>query len=160
MVSDPGFTRTGYAILEVVTKTHGLKSESILLKKCDIISPKKTDSLPKRLHTIFRALEALSVEHVITDIALETSFLGKNAQTFLKLGYIRGIIYLLAEIHGLRVHEYAPQFVKKAVTGYGTATKEDVLLVLQRMFPELKTPKYLDISDAIAVGICTIRMSK
>ena len=158
---DPGLTHTGYAIFEIepVPKRHGLpKYESITLKFYDAISPKKKYPIPKKLHDIYFTLFDVIHNHQITDIALETPFLGKNAQSFLKLGYIRGLLLLLAEVHGLAVHEFPPQVVKKAVTGNGFSDKQAVFEAVQRVFPYLEEPKLYDISDAIAVGICAYRL--
>ena len=38
----------------------------------------------------------------VTELALETPFLGKNTQSFLKLGYLRGTLYLLSHQHTLK----------------------------------------------------------
>jgi len=98
-------------------------------------------------------------QHGITDIALETSFLGKNAQTFLKLGYLRGILYLLADQHRLTLAEFAPREIKAAVTGNGGASKEQVADMMLRLFPKLNefgTIARNDVTDALAISLCGI----
>ena len=92
----------------------------------------------------------------MTDIAIETPFLGKNAQNFLKLGYLRGILLLLADQHSMVIHEFAPRQIKQAVTGYGGASKEQVARVVLQLFPRLQKPKKEDVTDALAIGLCAI----
>jgi crossover junction endodeoxyribonuclease RuvC len=105
-------------------------------------------------HNFFKTIIA---EKGVTHVSLETSFLGKNPQTFLKLGYLRGILYLLAAQNKLEIAEFAPREVKQAIVGSGSAQKEEVALMLMRMFPQLQ--QYAaslrnDVTDAIAIGIC------
>jgi crossover junction endodeoxyribonuclease RuvC len=97
------------------------------------------------------------MDYKITDLALETPFLGKNIQTFLKLGYLRGILYLLSDMHALSIHEFSPRQIKVSVTGFGGATKEQVALMILAMFPALNALGKIeknDVTDAMAVSIC------
>ena len=90
----------------------------------------------------------------ITDLALETPFLGKNAQNFLKLGYLRGILFLLTERHKLQLHEFAPRAIKQSVTGFGGAEKDQVARVIMQLFPRLQHQEKYDVTDAIAITLC------
>jgi crossover junction endodeoxyribonuclease RuvC len=96
----------------------------------------------------------------VTDLVLETPFMGKNAQNFLKLGYVRGILYLLASKQGMTLHEYAPTQVKQAITGFGGAGKDQVARVIYQLFPQLKALEHADVTDAIAVTLCGLWKSK
>ena len=89
-------------------------------------------------------------------IALETPFLAKNAANFLKLGYLEGILYLLADEHKGELREYAPREVKMTVNGYGAAQKEQVAQVLVLLFKGLEFPEKLDVTDALAVTLCGV----
>jgi crossover junction endodeoxyribonuclease RuvC len=147
---DPGFHVTGFAIIKISAGKTSL---------CDwgILKMRTTDSLSDRVgqfHTFFT--EKIS-RFAVTQIALETSFLGKNAQTFLKLGYLRGILYLLASQHALGLTEFAPTQVKSTVTGHGGASKEQVATLLFRFFPALNNAPAvlkLDMTDALAIALC------
>lgn len=86
--------------------------------------------------------------------------MGKNAQNFLKLGYLRGIVYLLSDLHEINLHEYSPREVKQAVTGFGGASKEQVARILLQLFPGLQKPKREDVTDALAVGLCGLWRKK
>lgn len=146
---DPGFSFTGFGIL----KKEGHKS---YLLDCGYLKMSSTKSLSQRIgifHTFFTQKIA---QYQVTTVALETPFLGKNAQNFLKLGYLRGIIYLLAETHQLTLHEFAPREIKLSVTGFGGADKEQVARIILRLFPTLIAPDKADVTDAIAVTLCCL----
>ncbi len=143
---DPGFSFTGYCIASQQGSTLRLLDYGVLK-----LNPSK--SLSERVGIFHDHMAERIVRHQVTAIALETSFLGKNAQSFLKLGYLRGILYLLADKHKAELMEFAPREVKMAVTGYGGADKEQIKTFLQRLFPQLNVEK-LDLTDAIAITLC------
>ncbi len=146
---DPGLAITGYSIMEKVGASYRI---------CDagIIKNSPTLSLPTRLHAIHRELKRLIELHGVQAVALETPFLGKNAQNFLKLGYIRGVIYLLVHEYNLSLFEYSPTQVKVSVTGFGGASKEQVARVITRFFPQIAMPTTFDLTDAIAISLCAV----
>ena len=146
---DPGLCITGFGI----AKREG---NSTKLIDYGYLRLPQTRSLPARVRMFHDFVELKIAECSITDIAIETPFLGKNAQNFLKLGYLRGIIYCLSDKHNLVLHEFPPSQVKLAVTGYGGASKEQVARVILRLFPGLKAPDKQDVTDALAVTLCGI----
>ncbi len=146
---DPGLSITGYAIM----KKEKQKTEVL---DYGAINFSSKDPLEIRIGQFYAAFNEKIAKELITSIALETPFLGKNAQNFLKLGYLRGIIYLLADQHGIPVEEFAPRQVKLAVTGSGAAPKEQVARVITRLFKGIETPKTYDVTDALAVTLCGI----
>jgi len=144
---DPGFSFTGYSIIKK-------KDRAIHLIDHGYLSLPQRKPLSHRVGIFYTCfLEKIQTYHV-TDLALETSFLGKNAQNFLKLGYLRGILYLLADQHNLVLHEFSPREVKQAVTGYGGAAKDQVARVIYQLFPTMAHAKKSDVTDAIAVTLC------
>lgn len=144
---DPGFTVTGYSL---VTKIKG--KEAIL--ESGFISLPASKPLQERIGIFHDFFHEKIMSHKVTVLAIETPFLGKNVQSFLKLGYLRGILHLLAYQHHLTLREYSPREVKLAVTGSGGAQKDQVARVLFLMFPQLAKPKKEDVTDAIAIGLC------
>lgn len=150
---DPGFFITGFAII----KHHNNKS-SIL--DYGFLKMKSKDHLSIRTGEFYKHFSGKIKEHSVNQLALETPFLGKNVQTFLKLGYLRGILYLLANQNNLQIHEFSPRQVKLSVTGFGGATKDQVAHMILRMIPKLtdlgKIEKQ-DVTDALAVAICGLR---
>lgn len=149
---DPGLGITGFSVLEK-------NNDSVLLRDCGYVVLKKSDSLPRRIG-VFNAFFIEKIkQHTITALAIETPFLGKNTQSFLKLGYLRGVLYLLADQHNLTLHEYTPRQVKATVTGSGAATKEQVAFMMMKLFPRANVASLkekLDITDALAVALCAV----
>lgn len=146
---DPSLVASGYA---VIRSSHG-KSE-LLEYNAFMMSSK--DPIPDRLARFYDFFQTKIEQYQITELSLETPFLGKNAQNFLKLGYLRGILLLLSSKHHCSVREFTPRQVKRAVTGYGGAEKEQVARIVQRLFPGMIIPMKLDISDAVAVSLCCL----
>lgn len=144
---DPGFRFAGFGIL----KKEGRQA---LLLDYGYLSMSSDDSLIKRVGQFHHFFEQKIIDWHITTIALETPFLGKNTQSFLKLGYLRGIVYLLAHKHNIDLKEFAPTEVKQSVTGYGGASKEQVARVILQLFPGMELPKKEDVTDALAVTLC------
>lgn len=146
---DPGTRITGYCI----AKKEGSK---VFLLDYGFLRLGATEDLHVRIGVFHRFFTEKICALGVTDIALETPFLGKNAQNFLKLGYLRGILYLLADTHKLGLHEFGPRQVKQSLTGFGGAEKEQVARVILRLFPAMKLPATFDVTDAIAVTLCGV----
>ena len=144
---DPGFKCAGFGIL----KKEGRQA---LLLDYGHLAMSSSDSLIIRIGQFYNFFEEKIVTHGVTVIALETPFLGKNAQNFLKLGYLRGILYLLADKYKTTVQEFAPMQVKQSVTGFGGASKDQVARVILQLFPGMEVPKKEDVTDALAVTLC------
>ncbi len=142
---DPGTRFTGYGLLEI-------KGNQISYLAHGTISP-KGDDLPQRLKTVHLGIAEVLEKFSPAEVAVETSFYAKNAQTALKLGQVRGVIVLAASLLDIPVFEYTPTEVKKATCGYGRADKEQIGSMVAAL---LKMPKISshDASDALAVGIC------
>jgi crossover junction endodeoxyribonuclease RuvC len=140
---DPGNYKTGYSIF-----IKEGNNPRLLASGC-INLPKKR---PQNLKYLFNKLSEIINQFNPQEIALESSFYGKNPQTLIRLGEIRGIILLLSSLNNIPIFEYTPQQVKNALTGYGWAKKEDILAMVNRFFNVL--PDTYDEADAIAIGFC------
>ena len=150
---DPGWHITGFGILR--------KDErSVVLLDYGYLSMSTSKSLVERSGIFHDYISEKIRIHGVTDLALETPFLGKNAQNFLKLGYLRGLLYLLSNKNNLVLHEFAPRQVKQAVTGFGGASKDQVSRVVMQLFSHaIKAQKY-DVTDALAVTLCGLWQTK
>lgn len=52
------------------------------------------------------------------------------------------------------IFEYAPKKIKMAITGSGTASKEQVASMLKTLVNIKEMPKHLDASDGLAAAVC------
>lgn len=144
---DPGCKISGFAIMKK-------EAGNTFLLDYGALTMSSADTLVHRVGIFFAFFKEKIERWQVTDISLETSFLGKNAQTFLKLGYLRGALYVLVASYHLNLHEFAPREIKLALTGFGGAEKEQVARMVQRLFPRLVMTKRFDITDALAIALC------
>ena len=149
---DPGTIFVGFCVLE---KEHHSDIPTIL--ESGVLNLKRNMLLSTRVGLIYETFCSIIERHDVTLIALETPFLAKNPQVYLKLGYVRGILYLLSHNYQCDLREYAPSEIKKAIVGVGSATKEDVAVALCKIFPALRNAVTIgiktDITDALAIGV-------
>lgn len=144
---DPGTNTTGYGVLEV----QGSTLRCVALGDIDL--RKLTDPYTK-LKFIFDQVSRLLASYHPDEVALESPFFGENVQSMLKLGRAQGVAMAAALHAGCPVAEYAPRRIKQAITGSGSASKEQVAGVLKAMLKLSELPKRLDATDGLAVALC------
>lgn len=144
---DPGTRVLGYGVIEEGG------SQPRLVSAGSLSAPARLP-LPERLLTIGRQLEEALRTHGPDVVAIERPFYGKNVAALIALGEARGVAVYAAARQGLAVHEYAPAEIKRAVTGRGMATKEQVAGMVSTILGGVELPNGLDPSDALAVALC------
>lgn len=141
---DPGFDRLGVAILDKkeVLYSHCIETDRKLLHH-------------ERLLQIGEAVRKIIKKWKPASLAIETLFFNQNITNALKVSEARGVILYEASQAGLEVHEYSPQAIKIAVTGYGKADKFQMESMVRKLvvLPKSTAKKLDDELDAIAVGI-------
>lgn len=143
---DPGTLFTGFGLVEKSGK-------SFRAIDYGVISTDAKDEMPKRLKQIYDALASKIEHHRPAKVSLETVFFGKNVQSALKLGQVRGVVMILAMNYGLPISEYAPREVKKAITGNGNAAKEQVEFMVKKFLALQGTKARADAFDALAIAL-------
>lgn len=143
---DPGTATCGYG---VVRGGEG----SAKLVECGVIRTTAATPLAERLVTLFDGLSELLARHQPDAVAVEGLFHGKNARSALVLGHARGVALLVAAQAGLAVAEISPAEVKRAVTGTGSATKEQVGLMVARLLRLAAPPTPADAADGVAIAL-------
>ena len=145
---DPGTNVMGYGVLGINGKT----PEVIVM---GVIELSKFESHYKRLHRIYERVSGLVAQYLPDEMAIEAPFYGKNVQSMLKLGRAQGVAMAAALVKDIPIAEYAPLSIKQAVTGRGSASKEQVAEMLKRMLhiPDENMPKLLDATDALAAAL-------
>ena len=118
-----------------------------------ITSPK---SKPQdRLLKIYNEIDALIKEYQPDIMGVEQLFFNRNITTAIPVGQARGVVLLAAAVNGVEVVERTPLQVKQAVVGYGKATKEQVIYMVEKLLNLPQKPHPDDVADALAVAICT-----
>ncbi|QWR78879.1 crossover junction endodeoxyribonuclease RuvC [Candidatus Magnetomonas plexicatena] len=145
---DPGSIHCGYGVLH--------SDGAILRLICTgRISPPAKNPLSERLRFIFEKLRDIMTETHPAEMAIEKVFNAKNFISALHLGHARAVAMLCASLEGLTVSEYSALEIKKAVSGYGKADKNQVLQMVKAIL-NIKEDIPFDSSDALAVAICHI----
>jgi crossover junction endodeoxyribonuclease RuvC len=142
---DPGTRNMGYALLNFEKGKISL-FEAGLIK---ITAGKLQEQIPQMLE----AFEGIFLKHKIDEVAMEDIFYAHNPKTTIKLAQFRGAIMLMILQQFGKFNEYTALQVKKALTGNGKASKEQVAFMVKRLLNIKKKIKPLDITDAIAVAI-------
>lgn len=144
---DPGTICTGYGII----KYSGNEMADI---SSGIIKPASSKTLGEKLAFIYDELSRLIKTYSPDQISIETAFYGKNVQSAMKIGYVRGIALLAAVHNNIPAGEYSPREIKKSVVGKGAASKEQVQYMIKKLLHIKKTNMKFDETDALAAAIC------
>ncbi|MEZ0328263.1 MAG: crossover junction endodeoxyribonuclease RuvC [Dissulfuribacterales bacterium] len=143
---DPGSLATGYGVVRV-------SGNRLSCVETGVIRLASNATLAARLERLYKALQEIIQRLHPTDAAVETVFQSVNVRSALVLSHVRGVA-LLAAVHGaMHVYEYTPIAIKKAVTGYGRAEKQQVRQMV-RLILGTQQSMAQDASDALAVAIC------
>jgi len=144
---DPGTNIMGYALIIIRSK----KPEILTSGSLDL---RKIKDPYLKLKNIFKRTLQVIDEYKPDELAIESQFFGKNVQSMLKLGRAQGVAISAALERDIPITEYAPRKIKLAITGSGTASKEQIASILQRYFKISKMPDNFDETDAIAIAMC------
>ncbi len=142
---DPGSRITGYGVINCVGR------------RCDYVASGciriKGEAVPERLQQIFEGVKELVALYCPQEMAIEQVFMGKNADSALKLGQARGAAIVAGVSEGLPVAEYSPRTIKQAVVGKGSADKAQVQHMVRSLLSLPGAPQ-ADAADALAIALC------
>jgi crossover junction endodeoxyribonuclease RuvC len=144
---DPGVSRCGYSVVERV----GSRSRAVAI---GVLTTSPSEPLPQRLAELQRELSELFDSYRPAALALERVLFQVNVRTALSVGQASGLAMVEAARRGVPVTEYSPNQVKDAVVGYGAATKEQVMKMVQTILGLAAPPRPADAADAAAVALC------
>ena len=146
---DPGTNVMGYGVLRTV----GNKAELLAM---GVIELKKYESHYLRLGRIFERITSIIDSFKPDEMAIEAPFFGKNVQSMLKLGRAQGVAITAAIMRDIPITEYEPRKIKVAITGSGSASKEQVAGMLQRLLKISADDMNVqfDATDALGAAYC------
>lgn len=151
---DPGSVYTGFGVVRKQgAKLVHVDSGRIVAGRSGV------DDFGVRLVQIHGDLRDLLAQHRPHFVALEKIFSHVNVASALKLGQARGVALLAcAQYSPGSVHEYTPRAVKKGMTGYGAATKDQMQYMVQKLLG-LDCALSEDAADALALAMyCASQM--
>ena len=146
---DPGTNLMGYGVIKVV----GTKASMLAMGVIDL---RKYEDSYLKLGRIFERVRGIIDSYLPDELAIEAPFFGKNVQTMLKLGRAQGVAMAAAMSRQVPITEYAPTKIKMAITGNGSAGKEQVADMLRRMLniSNEDMPHFMDATDALGAAFC------
>jgi crossover junction endodeoxyribonuclease RuvC len=144
---DPGLAACGYAVVDA----DGRKTEALAYGCWQTQAGVRVEL---RLRELYLALSDLLAQYKPDAVALEESFVGRDARVALTVGQVRGTLLVAAARADVPCSEYPPATVKQAVCGYGRADKQQVQRMAKALLGMDATPTPTHAADALAVAIC------
>jgi crossover junction endodeoxyribonuclease RuvC len=143
---DPGSIKTGFAIVEYSPKSHQYIAGGT-------IALDESADLGERLSRLSKDFKKIISHYKPEEMALETMFFAKNAQSAIKLSHARGVLLMEAASSKLKIFEYSPTNVKNSICGTGRAKKDQIsqmVKMLLKLKPDFEFTSE-DESDALAL---------
>lgn len=145
---DPGTGILGFGVIDV-----DVRGKASLVDAGVIRTPvKQPDS--ERLLTIYDELSEIIKSTKPTVMSVEKLFFSQNVTTAMSVSQARGIVLLIGQQNKMELHEYTPQQIKQALTGYGKADKKQMQEMVRLVLNLKEIPKPDDCADAIAAALC------
>jgi crossover junction endodeoxyribonuclease RuvC len=147
---DLSLRSTGYGVIELIENRYAVHAYGT-------IKTRRTDELPVKLLGIKSAIDGLIARHSPEEVAVENPFYARNIKTALILGQVRGAALVAVAGRGLPLFEYSPLEIKKAVTSYGQAEKDQVEAMVRALLG-IEDALEEDASDALACAFCHLNV--
>lgn len=147
---DPGLTRTGYGVIA----SSGSSERAVA---AGVISTEPSLPVTRRLAELATDLREVVAEHQPATAAIEQVFVNNNRRTAISVARASGVALLVLAEAGVEVAEYTPSAVKMALTGSGTADKEQMQRVIAMRLGLAAAPAPADAADALAVALCHVQ---
>jgi crossover junction endodeoxyribonuclease RuvC len=145
---DPGLRIAGYAVVDLA---HDARDP--VLVEAGVVRLRAQHTVPQRLSQLFADLRELIEEARPDRMAVEETIVHvKHVRTAIIMGHGRGVVLLAAAERGLPIDELAPTEIKKAFTGRGHASKEQMQRAVMHQFGLATAPDPPDVADAIAIA--------
>ena len=146
---DPGTVRMGYGVLEADPQPEA--------DDYGVIALPRSMPLEERLYQLHTHILNMIGIFGPDAIAVEEPFVGRGERSFpgpaIAVGQAQAVVLIGAASQGIEVFRYSPAQIKRAVTDFGGATKQQVQEVITSSLGLRETPES-DAADALSVGLC------
>ncbi|MCZ6836555.1 MAG: crossover junction endodeoxyribonuclease RuvC [Planctomycetota bacterium] len=150
---DPGLRLTGYGCVD-------LRDDEVepTLVEAGVLRLDATQSIAFRLHQLHVDLTQV-IEELSPDLMVVEKLFShyKHVQTSILMGHARGVILLAGQAKGVEIDELSATEVKKAISGHGHATKQQMQTAVMTQCGLSEPPSPPDVADAIAIALCAAR---
>lgn len=151
---DPGLQSTGFGVID----TDGPRLSYVASGTIQT-SPRDGALLPARLKVLFDGITEVVGRYQPEVAVCEIVFVNVNPQATLLLGQARGACLTALVANHLGVAEYTALQLKKAVTGHGRATKEQMQEMVKRLL-QLPGLPGKDAADALGLAITHAQVAR
>lgn len=150
---DPGTRITGYGC---VSLADGAIEPDLI--EGGTLNFKSTESLEDRIRQLYDDVVELIDSLKPERLAIEKLYAHyKHPRTAIMMGHARGVIILAGKQAGLAIDNLPSTEVKKSITGYGHASKEQIQQAIAVQCRLDAPPSPPDVADAIAIAIVSAR---
>jgi crossover junction endodeoxyribonuclease RuvC len=143
---DPSSKATGFGVIDYDETRYTVRAFGT-------IKPGRLLPFHEKLQAIAKQVGEIIAAYAPSEVALESPFYAQNVKTALALGQVRGAVLVAVAASGCSLSEYSALEIKKAVTGYGQAEKDQVNSMVRALL-NIEEAVEPDASDALATAIC------
>jgi crossover junction endodeoxyribonuclease RuvC len=145
---DPGLTRCGIGAVD------GAPGRPLRLAGTGLIRTPAADDIGARLLALEAELDRWLTDLEPDAVAVERVFSQRNVRTVMGTAQAGAVAIVCAARRGIPVALHTPSEVKAAVTGTGSAGKQQVTEMVSRLLRLTDPPHPADCADALALAIC------
>jgi len=162
LTNDPSFTAWGWAILDGrgnIIKSGCIKTAPETKKRRIRVSDDRT----RRTEDITKYLLTLIRSYNVTYLLSEAPHGSQNASAAVMIGIVIGVLVGISETLNIPIEWYSEQDSKKCLLGKKSATKDDVIEAIDRLYEiDWTKTKYIDeaVADAMAVHHVATKQSQ
>lgn len=150
---DPALRVTGYGAIQ---RDRG----RVALIEAGIVAPRIERPLEERLLELYAGLLEVIAQTRPDIIVIEELYSTyKNPTTAILMGHARGVMCLAGAQAKIPVYTLGHSYVKRALIGSGSASKEQVNAMVTRLLRLNTAPKPNDVSDALAIALAYLNRS-
>ena len=148
---DPGLQVTGYAVLEARPEGPHV-CEAGIVRSAD---GRGATDVAERVRVLYDGIVEVLEQFKPEVMVVEQLFAHyDHPRTAILMAHARGALLLAGAQRGLEVEHYTASRIKKAITGHGRASKEQVQHAMQRELGLPALPEPPDVADALALALC------
>ena len=143
---DPGLAHTGWGVVSQC-------GQHLTCVAYGCVETRSDQALHERLGKIFRQMTAVTHRYTPSCIGIETVWFGANTTSAFATGQARGAALAALSGGGCVLKEFAPNQIKLAVVGTGSANKDQVEYMVQQLLSLNAPPRPDHAADALAAAI-------
>ena len=148
---DPGLKVTGYGAID-------LTGRDVAVVEAGVIESDPQAPLAERLARLAAELSALLAELTPDLAAVEKLYAHyRHPRTAILMGHARGVILSTCAAAGVSVRDLPSTMVKRALTGNGHASKQQVQKAVAVHCALQAVPEPPDVADALAIALCAAK---